>query len=216
MAKSTAFRFLDLPAELRNAIYMMLLAKRNRVKILGRKIRTVSNGKNANSTPRTKRIVYSVQSNSSAAILQVNRQIHAEATPIFYSTNTFFFGDEGNAADLCSFLQQIGSSKQHIRHVSLEYVSNIKVVQSALHLLKEAKMLETFELGQWLAAHLTLDQRIEALVPWMHSLVKARQGGSNVTNVQDITDILRVADEPRCNIAQDTLDALKAKLMSRI
>jgi len=54
---------------------------------------------------------------SSSSILFVNKRISQEATPVFYGSNKFFFD---NAGVLQDFLDWIGQSRLHLRHVEID------------------------------------------------------------------------------------------------
>ena len=155
-AKSPApkrfFRFLDLPAELRNKVYCILLTNvepiemtRSR-KTKGLQAEKFALAKTAKARSRVKR--YFLE------ILQTNKQIHNEATMIMYGMNVFKFRSDPKAGylDLKDFLPEKYLSK--LRRVKISVISGRnnseqdKLVAEMLNntFPKDKITLETFEL----------------------------------------------------------------------
>lgn len=96
MVPDVCFRFLDLPAELRNIIYTILLVHGD-LKI-----------KKRPGSPVPKMHHSSVSAN----MLEVNRQVYEEAAPILYGINTF---ELFTSYSMLAFARQIDSSIQYLR-----------------------------------------------------------------------------------------------------
>lgn len=87
MTPENAFRFLDLPAEIRVMIYKLTLVQRlNSVQRIHQ--RWIKPNKSKTYKP--------------PSILRVNRQIHLEATILFYRSTTFWI-----CCDCCSWLSKL-------------------------------------------------------------------------------------------------------------
>lgn len=122
--KKKTFRFLDLPAELRNRIHELALTRSRNLRIITAHF---GQGPRLNNT----RIFPS--------ILLANHQTHAEATPILYGDNTFGFL-RPDALHL--FLQTIGPAAiKHLRHVEVKMFWTHSGEE--LELLKYAEKLQT-------------------------------------------------------------------------
>ncbi|KAK4998147.1 hypothetical protein LTR28_013757 [Elasticomyces elasticus] len=140
------FRFLALPAELRNRIYKYLLAIYGGVAPSKRiPSSCLVQGPGANS----QKIRKGVQAPDSAlSILAVNRQIHDEAAGLFYACNelTFNFPEH-----LLAFTQQVSELRlDFVRSITLMYRTynsgGIQSIDLALDPLKYLKSLRKFHL----------------------------------------------------------------------
>jgi hypothetical protein len=131
------------------------------------------------------------------SLLRAKKQIHAEALPMFYGQNKFIFAGKrfswpkDPAADLSSFLKQIGSARSHIRHIALDACFTRGRLRTALHLLKHARQLQTFELGY--AALIDLGgldpesaDNAKTFLPWLKTLRKARVARGESMAIRDI------------------------------
>ena len=104
---STSFRFLDLPAELRNEIYKFVLGDCDRHKL--RDQRTVPQPKVSFGYP---------------PITKISRQIRAEALPIFYASSVFIFDSDKTGMQVATTLQRwmaevAGEQVRHLTSVSV-------------------------------------------------------------------------------------------------
>lgn len=236
------FYFLDLPPEIRNMIYSLLLESQSPIDIYRRRrarrdplpdkelidgilIEDTSDDDDSHYDYDPHNDDYHVSlwrrtghsdDDLHVNILQTNHHIHAEATPILYSMNTFSFTKAAwSDLNLLLFLKLIGRSRTFVRHISLGYFHSRTRMRSALHLLKAAKMLQIFELSHRVLRHNFEPEpdpvrranrkrkrsksdgprkNIEALLPWLRSLRKARLVGGDKRSV---LQVLTLQDVPR-------------------
>lgn len=84
---------------------------------------------------------------SNTSILRLSKAFHAEAAPVFYGQNCFWFS---NSSALTGFLFRIGDSKQHIRHIILGGPFMLwgtwASTDRCIHALLEVKSLRTLEI----------------------------------------------------------------------
>ncbi|KAK5699346.1 hypothetical protein LTR17_023315 [Elasticomyces elasticus] len=170
--RNGVFRFCDLPAEIRNMIYCLILQHDKHLLI--RVIYVVHPPSITFSTAplqTTQRL--------GASILAVSRQVHSEAAPILYGANTFDLTESPCNSERCllEFLKSIGLCRQHLRQIRFSSFSNAAVLRSALHLLKQATHLESFrcvpEAVYKPAKHSSYSN---ALLPFLKTLQKASRG----------------------------------------
>ncbi|KAF7194399.1 hypothetical protein HII31_04204 [Pseudocercospora fuligena] len=145
------FRFLDLPPEIRNLIYDELLLEHSPVKIVTykakgrarRAVRSTLHHGHPGLTWNSKLGTWKGQASSAHVILQVNKQILAEAGPIAYGSNVFQLDDYRGLRD---FLEGIGSMRAHLKQIRLlSPIYYTTVATTALHKLKDAKGLVSLE-----------------------------------------------------------------------
>ncbi|EME85642.1 uncharacterized protein MYCFIDRAFT_82619 [Pseudocercospora fijiensis CIRAD86] len=145
------FRFLDLPPEIRNLIYDELLREHRPVRIATykakgrarRAVRSTLHQSHPGLTWNSKFGTWTGQASSAHVILQVNKQMLAEAAPIAYGSNVFQLDDHRGLRD---FLEGIGSMRAHLKQIRLLspiYYSTVAI--TALHKLKDAKGLASLE-----------------------------------------------------------------------
>lgn len=106
--------FLDLPAELRNDIYSLILPTSD------------SFGVNDLATKPH----FPVVSKKSTSMLRTCRQIHAETTPILYGSNTFHIWTQ----DVPLLLLQIGQSARFLRTICIEHDSDAMLMLALLNI----------------------------------------------------------------------------------
>ncbi|KXS95949.1 hypothetical protein AC578_7998 [Pseudocercospora eumusae] len=145
------FRFLDLPPEIRNLIYDELLLEHNPIKIVTykakgrarRAVRSTLHQGHPGLTWNSKLGTWTGQASSAHVILQVNKQMLAEAGPIAYGSNVFRLDDYRGLRD---FLEGIGSMRAHVKQIRLlSPIYYSTVATTALHKLKDAKGLVSLE-----------------------------------------------------------------------
>lgn len=135
--RDPASRFLDLPAELRNRIYSLLLEDENPLQLgYEDKQRKHLTLKSSKKTPKA---------HLHPEILLTCHQINSEATPILYGNNTFSF-NHGSTLDVPSILSHFPSSIKYIRHISL-YITSLVGLERTCEILGAAKDLKSFEIS---------------------------------------------------------------------
>ena len=146
-----------LPPEIRKEIYSYLLIEEKRVVISRYKdkaqYRVVRMGsyRNPNRTDSTydrDTRVWTKAAPGPDALLLVNKLVSQEAAQVLYGLNHFEFE---NVAALQSFLENVGDSRQHLRHVallgrSILYRYKWTAMDTSLRLLTQATGLRSLEL----------------------------------------------------------------------
>jgi hypothetical protein len=142
----SAFRILDLPAELRNKMYHYILVHRGPINPSKRVPTTYHRA----GTTLTENNLYrsGVAPSSCLAFLQTSKQIYAEARGIFYAHNSFVFYYPNQ---LMMFLHSIREERRrYIERVTLWYKNqtqgNIDSIDTNLAALMQLKNLKRFEL----------------------------------------------------------------------
>jgi hypothetical protein len=147
------FRFLDLPAELRNYIYQL--------------------NRQRNSASATR---LGPEPPSVLTLVLTNKPIHQEATPYFYSKNQFVFYYPDQAIEYLDALTP--SRKDHITAVTLWYPKSTYhealLLESALRKIKHLKALQKLDimldeepprhLGEGLASHRPGERKLKKFV----------------------------------------------------
>jgi len=126
----TIMTFFSLPLEIRDRIYRLLLIQKFPINI-----RSPFKRRTATGCRRDKRRpVAPTITNHFGAILQVNKQLHGEATPVFYSANQFAvgIGDYGSSSS-----SNFHGLKAFLARVPVRYISLIKRVVLTIHLIPE-------------------------------------------------------------------------------
>lgn len=151
-----SFRLLDLPAEIRNVIYSILLTFPgvtyptpgtptswvNQVRGLHKGSKALQKGRDDVQIPR-----------SSLEILRVNRQIHSEAVKVFYHSNNFVFS---NALRLHQFIVSLSDTRLDcITSISMFYsgTSNDGDLITTLTLVRRLPSLRKFHFLQAVSFH---------------------------------------------------------------
>ncbi|KAK4505229.1 hypothetical protein PRZ48_003192 [Zasmidium cellare] len=184
------FRFLALPAEIRNLIYEFLFQTSCRVAI--RKVRSRY-----------------VPARPAYSVLRVNRQVQAEAAPVGYGKPQFSFNC---LSDLKNFLDDIGSMSQFLGHIGFHHhFYHRTVATSTFHRLKDAKRLRSLTF-----LHLTVCEQARSdhklttasqlaadLRPLFKVLQRAQKSSDSPINV---LDILKLGEEAYRTICKDGKD----------
>lgn len=175
--------FLELPAEIRNAIYGWALTNAEPIafqqmsprsrelrEAIGAKWRPVPRVKGVR-VPQ-KELTWSLRPTRkfglAGQLLRVSKAIQAETTPILYGRNHFLFNDfEG----LHNFLIIIGSHQCYLRVLEVSMMRGLRHIHSAMILLKQAKSLETLRIGLY-SCCLRADKFAKLLAP----LLRAHRG----------------------------------------
>ena len=167
-----ALTFFDLPPEIRNAIYELVLCHDEPLRILSSMLNRAETddilvAMNDGQTPRV----------PSASLLSANRQINSEATPVMYGANTFFMGP----LETPTFISNINSSTKHLRHITLQATYKPEYLSAALESLVHCENLETITLETTGISGIDVTSgKIETLayllLPWATKLNQAREG----------------------------------------
>ncbi|SMQ54720.1 unnamed protein product [Zymoseptoria tritici ST99CH_3D7] len=154
---STGFRFLDLPIELRDRIYRLILIQSE--PILLSALISLKSGTKLLSTKKFpydpkyhhKSTRWSCGPQSWLSLLAVSKQIQAEVAPIAYGANTF---KQDSSTALSHFAPKIGSFIQHLAVVDFGQSCTWVNIRRTLNDLKQAKGLRKliFEEGMLLHA----------------------------------------------------------------
>lgn len=135
---------LELPLELRERIYGFALPNSETFHIKKRRYPGTLEDKDSDSAHE--KLLKSLQRSRVRALslLMVNKQIHAEATPLVYRSNCFEF-KKNIGSKIHPFIKLIGPSVQHLGEVKLHHIS-IPQLKEVLVLLKPATGLRKLHL----------------------------------------------------------------------
>ena len=205
-----------LPPEIRNKIYKMVLVEAESVKLQYyqpiEKLHYVINGKTTSrragvevalvshkriSTHRGQQWVGNkwIEVPSNTALLQVNKQLNAEASSILYGFNSFDFT---TTKALESFLKQIGDNKQHLREIGLSYAPSghsMSAGRRATTALLAAKSLHTLKLTNIPVENIRADSQlvtdyisdhVEMFLPLLTSLHASFQADGLDAKILDV------------------------------
>lgn len=201
----SAFRFLDLPAEIRTIIYNFLVETDESIRIssfTGKdKIkRAVQASFHLDDASHREGIEYDAaaetylgQPPSPVMVAQVNRQISDEVLPLVYGSNTFSFTTLG---DLKVFLEDIGSNRRHLRHIGLpnNQPSLPSSAKPALSRLIGAYGLRTLSIHHGYICGKEVKDKLEDFVeditPFMRNFHKVKSAGGRDSGALDLIQVL--------------------------
>lgn len=115
--KGSSFRFLELPPELGNRIYHLLL------RIEGPICPSKQSPTSAPKDAKSLKVTENAHSESVLSILSVCKQLHEEAVGIYYHSNSFLFH---YPVQLNAFLTAIGDRNKFVKDITM-YYHNIKM-----------------------------------------------------------------------------------------
>lgn len=170
MVSASTFRFLDLPSEIRNAVYSLVLTSDDAVRVW-------FSGSNA----------WACRHSISAKLLLVNRQIQVEGTPVAYGGNKFTFIC---TVSLRQFLLALGTSKMHLRRISVITLHNKSALRSSLHILKPITNLTRLEIYPGFKFGRTPRDMAKLLLPWYRSQIKASRLGHSSKEPHEILQVV--------------------------
>ncbi|KAK4898183.1 hypothetical protein LTR27_004190 [Elasticomyces elasticus] len=200
MAKTTGIGFLDLPTEIRNVIYDLALRHEKSLQLdsyppTPPKVVNYDYAKHITLLYGDERDRYPSPPPPTpylnASLLQVSRQVYDEAVPILFGANTFAFSALYRASEslLHTFLQGIGTSRKHLRHIKILEIHNYATLRSALHLLKDAKHLDSFECSSNVLRKLTTTSNVKSFIPWLKTLQKTASANPERKGALDVLSI---------------------------
>lgn len=212
------FRFLDLPAELRNHIFDMVFKEDKDIDIETFTSRYSSrravregfrwHAKHLHMKWNAEDSNWDGQTPSAHSLLRVCKQINAEAAPIAYGSNQFGFD---GLQELKAFLSSIGTMRRFLRHIALKWSKFHRTLATpAFHMLKDAKMLQTLSFGNQMIddgcdsnpayRSVEIQQLALNLKPMLKVLHKAQLSSEKPMNV---SSIIRIAPESYYTICED-------------
>lgn len=187
-----AFRFLDLPPELRMRVYSHLLTEDGTIGITTLLDSSLSKrrpaiykiGKDRNKLP-----------SMTVGLLRTCRKVCIEATPVFYGDNSFYADCSLQWSD--AFLHHIGPSVRYLRHFSMRTGRDQKSRRRTFNILTKATMLSRLNiplcvwLGQW-----TSEKIAKEIGPLIRSLHKSQKKDTNRKS-RNVLDILTIRSESK-------------------
>ncbi|KAK4544500.1 hypothetical protein LTR36_004072 [Oleoguttula mirabilis] len=202
---SVFFRFVDLPAEIRQMVYDLLLREEGHISITTHKqrgmprlacrkvVETVSVG--------DKKVGRRVQArfNVLDTLLRISKQVADEAATTFYGNNSFAFD---NLSNMEVFLTGMGSQRKHLRYLRLApdgYTAS--KARPTFTLLKDAAGLRTFAFD-----HNTICKRmkemaadLKALFTYIDSIHRSQKEAGE-SDVVDVLSIIKIEwDTEKCS-----------------
>lgn len=207
------FRFLDLPPEIRQMMYDILLEEEDPISMTTYKP-VYRPRRPCRDTFRSRRspdhLPYRWNSaigkwvdmppSPARTLLLLNKQIYAEVVPTIYGSNTFAFDD---LKDTRLFLETIGSNRKHLRRLSLDGTANSYTAKDAkpmFKLLKHAKGLRSITfyhntLCRTGYNHATIEKLVEDAEVLLQSLYISQMKAHGSTNVLDLFKVTASADK---------------------
>lgn len=163
--------FLDLSAELRNRIYSLAL-------ITNEDSITLCKDAYVNRVDPPKKHFLSPK------ILASCKQIHQEATPILYGSNSIMIRQYTYRSHIAS----IGDSRQYLRNVGFRYCHRQALFKQALTTLKDVEHIQTLTIDGECTHHYGTPQKMaKGLGPFIRHLHKKRAG----TEKKQAMDVLQ-------------------------
>lgn len=196
------FRFLDLTAEIRNAIYEFSLVHTRKITIYG-----VTHIQITYMGPlRSWHWQSDCQSTLSPNLLATCKAIHREATSILYGLNQFEISQNSDLNIIfTTWPEHIGTSVEHLRSVTLPGATHQGFVKRTLVDLKGAICLESLIIDSSCSINFrTTKTMADALYPLISHLHKARKN----TDKKAVLEMLDV----QTTDAAATTEILKKKL----
>lgn len=173
------FRFLDLPPELRNGIYSLLLGDEDSLEL-------------ASKDRKRRGVTLKPTDNIHPNILRTCHQIYVEATPILYGNNTFSFKhDATSRVNISNMLTQLASGLRYIRHFRL-HTTSLVVLQRVSFMLGAAKHLESLTI-MGLPDDLSDGKLAHALWPLLTAAMESRREITDRRMVP-VEDLVRIED----------------------
>jgi len=198
MANNQAVSFDDLPPEISNLVYGLVLQLDEPIVLECHRPKSLRIKKPRG--PYGEKVFQDTEHRANVSLLRVNHRVNAEAAPILYGANTYVFRCQygyGSEAKLFSFLTMIGDSKKHLRSIEMDRCYNAVMIRSAFHLLKQATQLESFEISRDMMHELVHKRNhLQALQPWFKALrknaadMKAHKGALGIFKVNLPTEPL--------------------------
>ncbi|KAK4497151.1 hypothetical protein PRZ48_011601 [Zasmidium cellare] len=208
MSDTQALGFLDLSAELRNEIYELSFQHPGPVWLVGDSKRETK-GSSTSSKRYGVPGVRALQNHllrDTVAFLRVNRQIHAEATPVLYGINQF---EAGHPGIICYFAKQIGPSLGFLRHFIISHCTKSSLRQM-LGPMKTATRLQRLQIR--VSAKYSIGDAAtmaKGLLPWARAFHKMRNTG-DMQDRRDVLDVLEFIARQWVDVDAKALDAVFA------
>lgn len=204
---SEHFRFMDLPAELRQMVYEVMLEEDGPIKlsshkpvhqakrVVGESFRLRDSHKDLKWDNTTGK--WFGKKPSYHSVLRVNKQVHEEAVPVAYGSNRFGVAD---MAVLKIFLNAIGDMCKHVKHLEI-YDTSYTVTRSnsCFRALRGAVALRSITFQHqalcskrygWMMETMTMLPRIASdSCTMLRALREAQEDDEGATNVLDIVKV---------------------------
>lgn len=192
--KQLSCHLLELPPELRTAIFLYMLTYRNRI-LVSTELIHKETGRYAEKRISRSVSVEGVHSNLhiDTNILATCKQIQAEGTPLLYGNNTFCFNNHrlrASASLVWDFFGAVFTSAVNLRKISLVGGTNQKVSAATLRAVKDTgALLSEISLSSKYRAQFTPEKMALALRPLMRALDKRHRADSQKKPI-DVVDVL--------------------------
>ncbi|KAK5121642.1 hypothetical protein LTR85_004814 [Meristemomyces frigidus] len=201
---TTHFRFMDLPPELRQMVYDLLLTEHEGVEVSAYRIDTMPRKlcrASFRARYRSEKVkwVNFIDStvgdppSSLSSLLTLNKQVQQEAGTSFYGNNSFKFT---SLTDMKFFLESVGDMRRSLRYMSLDTDGyTLSKARATFDLLKEAAGLRTFA------------RFVNDCTKLLKTLHQALEAGDGTAKVTDIIKIHGDVDWPKCRACKDFTSA---------
>lgn len=184
---SQTFPFLDLPPEIRNMVYKLVLTREDHDIVVRGVMEKSLRADWINN--KTGRYGIAGELSPNTNLLSVCRQMHVESGTIFYGSNRFHIK---HTRALCSFLDKIGILRKRIQYLTITKLTDTAYfparTMDAGNLLAKAKELKHIQVNCHALRDENMERLMEAFAPLLKSLYKR---GENKTQLFKIIDFKR-------------------------
>lgn len=179
--------FLDLPPEIRNTIYSLLLGDAVRI--------TIREEQDDNQTRKFSSYAFS-GFKFHPSILATCKQVRGEASAILYGANEFAFEFPEHFLDFCSMTNDIGT---FMKHIVVEEVADRRAFRSTMNSIADAGSIKKLEFSSLAIQKFSAEDMIEDLKYLVYLLWSERADPEDSLTKEDIVDIFCFADHAECD-----------------